>query len=926
MRICTIIARNYLAQARVLALSYAEHNGGAPCSVLVIDDPGNSIDDTNEPFDVVRIEDLGIERFDAMAAMYEVIELATAVKPWLLRLLLERHGEPVAYLDPDVCFYAGIEHVVDLAREHGLVLTPHVAHTPVPRDGLIPSELHLLIAGTYNLGFIALGPGATAGRLLAWWSERLRFDCIVEPQRGLFVDQRWMDLVDSVVSDFCVLRDPGCNAAYWNLHEREIERGQHGYEVNGEPLRFFHFSGYDPDRPFLLSRHQTRVRLSDEPVLAELFDRYGEAVRAQGFAQFNTPTRSYKQLHDETRLFPVLRRLYRDGERRGRFRHSPFTELGTDEFAAWCCEPVSPGGRHGVTRLALAIYRSRPDLSSAYPDLDGKHGASLVEWMHDHAGVEFGLREHWLPPRPRSRTPALVQELEPWGVNVAGYLRSELGVGEAARTVIGALDVAGVPVMPIQVPRIPYSRQGHEYSSLNAVTAAFPVNLVCVNADQLPVFIDDVGPDFRDGRYTIGLWWWEVADFPTPWMNSFDLVDEVWVGTEHVADALRAVSPVPVTKVKMPVTRPSVVQHTREELGLPEGFVFLFMFDFYSVFERKNPLATIEAFRRAFRPGSGASLVMKCINREGDPDNYERMLAAAADHPDVHVIDRYISTAEKNSMLAAADCYVSLHRAEGFGLTPAEAMCLGKPVMATRYSGNLDYMTDANSYLVDCKLQPVGDSNPPYPARAHWAEPDVEHAAALMREIVEDPQEARRRGECAAADIKREHSPEATGEHMARRLETIRARMRTHPPHRRAREPMPPLDGLAGLETLVKRGPDARMPTSGGPLRRLLSRGAMRLIAPAIQHQRELDARIVKTLGLASMEINQRERTQRAELRAEERKSGAQAASLLAELRRRDAQLAQLRAELSAIEPQSTETPSAQVPELELVDRLRAKR
>ncbi len=159
----------------------------------------------------------------------------------------------------------------------------------------------------------------------------------------------------------------------------------------------------------------------------------------------------------------------------------------------------------------------------------------------------------------------------PWGVNVAGYLRSELGVGEAARAVITALDARGVPLMPVHGAYVPQSRQGHSFAFLGPSAAPFPVNLICVNADQLPAFLSDAGPGFSEGRYTIGFWWWEVTTFPDSSRGALELVDEVWVGSEHVAAALRPLSNVPIAKVRIPVTMPPIVPYSREQLGLPEG-------------------------------------------------------------------------------------------------------------------------------------------------------------------------------------------------------------------------------------------------------------------------------------------------------------------------------------------------------------------
>jgi glycosyltransferase involved in cell wall biosynthesis len=528
------------------------------------------------------------------------------------------------------------------------------------------------------------------------------------------------------------------------------------------------------------------------------------------------------------------------------------------------------------------VYSGRSDLRSAFPDLDGGDGERFAVWLAQNReqAADLGLPPDWLPePPPGDDLPAAPNvEGPPWGVNVAGYLRSELGVGEAARTVVCALDARGVPVMPIHGRYVPNSRQGHAFAILDPSAAPFPVNLICVNADELPAFLTDAGPGFSDGRYTIGFWWWEVTTVPERSIGALDLLDELWVGSTHVAQALEPVSPVPVVKVRIPVTVPPIVPYSRQELGLPEGFLFLFMFDFHSVIERKNPMAAIEAFRNAFEPGSGASLVIKSINRRSKLDDYDRLRFAARGHPDIHLIDRYVSPAEKDAMLAAADCYVSLHRSEGFGLTPAEAMYLGKPVIATGYSGNLDYMTPDNSYLVDYTLRPIGPGNFPYPADGEWAEPDLDHAARLMREVAGDPAAAEPRGRQAALDIRRMYSPDAAGETMERRLAQVRAHLDAHRPVRHARG-SPGTARLSALRDLIAQDPTP-LRQEGGPARRLAFRVAMRVMRPVIRHEREVADRLASEL----------ERLQ-AEQLADRRQAGAQIAVLLAELRRHDRML-----------------------------------
>lgn len=363
-------------------------------------------------------------------------------------------------------------------------------------------------------------------------------------------------------------------------------------------------------------------------------------------------------------------------------------------------------------------------------------------------------------------------------MRVAGYFQGAMGTGEHARQMVGALRSQGLAVEEITLhpDRAPEpdelgaegSREVAEPKSRADPFGDF--NLLCVNADQVPVAAQQLGADFFAGRRTIGFWAWEVSSFPRRFLDAFDWLEEVWVGSNHVRDAVAAEAPIPVVAIPQPVSLGSDADSATPPPGLPDGFRFLFAFDYLSVFERKNPLALIEAFGRAFRPGEGSSLIIKTINDDFDSAAHARLRQAAATHPDVHLIERLLPRSERDGLMNAADCYVSLHRAEGFGYTLAESMWLGKPVIATGYSGNRDFMTAENSYLVDHELVPIGSGNDPYPPEGLWAEPDLDHAAKLMREVVQSPLEATRRGRRAAEEIRSSHGPAVAGSQMAARL------------------------------------------------------------------------------------------------------------------------------------------------------------
>jgi glycosyltransferase involved in cell wall biosynthesis len=360
------------------------------------------------------------------------------------------------------------------------------------------------------------------------------------------------------------------------------------------------------------------------------------------------------------------------------------------------------------------------------------------------------------------------------GLNIAGYFRSENGLGEGGRLIVAMVEAAGLPYRT-QTFAGPHSRQKHAYTD-RGEAGSYDVNIACVNAEQMPRFAGQVGPDFFKGRYTIGTWFWETEEFPPRLRGALDFVDEVWMPSDYSRDALQAVTNKPVITLPLPIVAPRVDPALdRARLGLPDGYLFLYTFDLFSTARRKNPIGVVEAYKRAFKPGDGAHLVLKSANGDKRREDLAELLEAGRGRPDITVIDDYVPAEHIDAMIAACDAYVSLHRAEGFGLGMAMAMSLGKPVIATGYSGNLTFMNDSNSYLVGWKRTQVGPGVPIYPADDHWADPDLEEAARLMRHVFDNQVESAGRGAKARSDIERDHSPAACGELLRRRLEEIRA-------------------------------------------------------------------------------------------------------------------------------------------------------
>lgn len=728
---------------------------------------------------VVGPEAFGIDEAEylRMATAYTVLELATAVKPYLLRALRREH-EVAIYLDPDIQVFAPMPELVELARAHQLVLTPHFLR-PLPRDGKEPGEAVIMGTGLFNLGFLATGPGCE--EFLDFWADRLRMDAVVAPDEQLFTDQRWVDQVPSLFGHH-VLRDPGYNVAYWNTHERPIERAESGeYTAAGVPLRFFHFSGYRPEKPWLLSFHcsrRPRTLLSEHPVLGELCAGYGTALAEAGYADPGEESGyGFGALADGTRLTPLIRRLFRtawlDYERGERGAHGtpqrpPMHGFGADGGAAlvrWLAEP--PTAAHaaaGISRLAMAIWGSRADLRAAFGDPTGVDAANFRQWCRDSGPKEVALPPWACPAEPASLAPPD----DEFGVNVVGYLTAELGLGEMGRIVHDALTAAEVPVVSVVEDRAVHNRTGLPAPE-TVGEPRFPVSLLCVNADQTGVVLDN-HPTAGYRRYRIGLWAWELDKFPGWLHDAFAAVDEVWTVSEFCRQAIARHSSVDVHTIPVPV--PDVgktAPHRRRQ----DPIQFLFAFDFNSVGERKNPWGTVEAFRRAFpdpHANPPARLVLKAINGERNPHAAERLRMAVATDPRIELIDRYLDTAELHQLYANSHCYVSLHRSEGFGLTIAEAMMRGMPVIATDYSGSAEFLDERTGWPIPYTMVEVGHGCFPYQADAHWAQPDVDTAARAMRQIAEYPEEAAKRGWAAREKLLRARSTEEAARWFGQRL------------------------------------------------------------------------------------------------------------------------------------------------------------
>ena len=396
------------------------------------------------------------------------------------------------------------------------------------------------------------------------------------------------------------------------------------------------------------------------------------------------------------------------------------------------------------------------------------------------AEIMIGLKKRtlefmWRHNGPRSR-------LEPrseFGVNLAGYFTGRFGIAASARAFATALATAQVPNVLTNVVSATHGERhfgSHPFTDINP----YAINLIHVNPDTAEEFILSRtsllrGPRYFKDRYNIGIWYWETSNFPARWRSLFRFYDEIWATSSFVVQSLTRVSPVPIVKIRYPLlVDTSIIDHSaRARLGLREDqCVFLFVFDFASILERKNPFGLLRAFEQAFGRSDKAILVMNHINSTLNPEAAQ-MLGDISANLNARILSKHLSEHEYLSLLAACDCYVSLHRSEGLGLPIAEAMCLGKPVIATEYGGNMDFMNANNSLLVNYKLVELDRDYGPYEKGTIWAEPNVGQAAELMRWVYENKELAEGIGQKAASDIKELMNPAVAAREIRARLQSL---------------------------------------------------------------------------------------------------------------------------------------------------------
>jgi len=360
------------------------------------------------------------------------------------------------------------------------------------------------------------------------------------------------------------------------------------------------------------------------------------------------------------------------------------------------------------------------------------------------------------------------------GLNIAGFLTAELGVGESARCMVRAADATGLPAALVPLKLHCKNRQNDlTYAARFQDTNPHAVNVV--HLDPPASFdLDHHHPGFRADKYNIAYWAWELPEFPDAWVPACACFDEIWCPSEFVRNAIALKVPLPVFTMPHAIAFESPAGADRTRFGLPPGkFLFLVLYDLNSYSARKNPQAAVEAFRRSGLAHQGAALVIKIHNVRGNEADLELLRTDVVDLPGTVLITETLSRTEVYQLESLCDCYVSMHRSEGFGLAVAECMHLGKPVIVTDWSATAEFVGAHNGCPVRYELKLLDRNIGPYGKGQIWAEADPDHAADWMRRLHADRELATQLGVSARATIATRFAPAVIGARYRRRLESI---------------------------------------------------------------------------------------------------------------------------------------------------------
>ncbi len=828
MDACTIITGNFLASARTLVTSYRMHHPSGRFFVLLLDEP-KGLDVSKETFTIIRPSELGLPNLAALSMLYTAYELSMALRPEFLLLLQQKHAsEKTVFLDSDLFFTGNLQETEALLDRHSIILTPSF-FTPIPDDGYFPSDRDFLAAGIFNGGFFACRACEETRSTLRWLAERLQRYAYYRPEEAMFGDQKWLDLLPAVAPTLHILRHPGYNVSHWNLHERPLTLKQGRIFAAEEPMIFYHFSGYKPGQTSVLSVHQNRFTLEHHPILASLVRNYNNELLRSGWSEISRLPYARDNFSNGIRISPVIRRIFEAIKGSERFA-DPF-EISRGSYVAWLLSPLTHLGKTLPLRnIHLEIWRLSAEAQAKFPQPATKDLAGFCRWICEERARELALDPSFTDNlRAHIRTD-VVRKMPPWkillrrrhtweayqkfcrglktiigrklydrlkprrdpmyalrlrigfggkeapqslGINIVSSKEGQSGIAQALRGYSRALEENGIAVSHTDSRLMP-GRQ----SEAGNQSLGFPYETTLIGGgmEEIAMSLSTLEIPGHARGTMIAFAPWELETLPTHVAHFLeDNFGEVWTTSTFSARAIGQSVRIPVLAMPLCVDVSGTSEKSRTDFGIPASAkVFLFVCDFYSRIERKNPASLITSFIQEFAYQKDVILVISATHSADFPEEFLALQSLVQSHANIRLMTEYLKRSDLLSLLRTADCYVSLHRSEGFGLLLTEAMALGIPVIATDYGGSTDFLSTSTGYPVAYRLTTIEKKTGPYSAGEIWAEPEISDAARLMRHVIDHPEEATKKATAAKMFIETRYTKRVVAACIQKRLEILR--------------------------------------------------------------------------------------------------------------------------------------------------------
>lgn len=792
----TVIPKSQLANANILMESIETYLDGWDRFVYILDLNANELQEINKEVlkhaEYVAADSL-IENYEDIAFFFNKDELREYIKLKAIQALLTDYDN-VFLCESTGLFYNKPTHILDILTSPDIVVKIKKKYLNKNQDTFLLINDKDRVQST----FVGLSKGKKLIEFISWAISK--FDYLI---------RNAITSTESLNPQHLFIFSWQYYFSVFDIEVREVPRSSYMTLQNNVQ------SSCMSDEIVFISFIQSKNSKKSGSGLSgnREYDSYQERISCFNEKYAIGSSYRYDFFSDGTKIFKLLRPYYfRNYRLRDKCRHHPF-----ENRAFFTEATVIIGDENEIPLNAAAdcIWRKRTDLQTCFPNYVKNDRPAYINWFLTYAVSEYELPQSYYSSLAvaynryvkRHEAVSLAKNIKidllhravrkikremchkessivsssppdysqfPSGVNLCGFIRGEFGLGEATRILARILNSGKIMFSIVNYEILGVHRYtNHEWDSKIKDEFIYNTNIMLINADGIPEFFKTVSPKTKKDRYNIGFLYWELPEYPDSWVSAFDYFDEIWTASEFSAEAFRKKTALPVYCLPCCVTVDTNPDLDRKHFNLPEDkFLFLMMYDVRSMQERKNPKAVIDAFLKAFGDSEDVTLVIK-INGPNDWEFEDELIDSIKHRSNILLVIGTFDKIEVNSLINCCDAFVSLHRSEGFGLGPAEAMYLGKPAILTNWSGNKVYMTEDNCCPVNYKIIEIDKDYGPYKKGYHWAEPSSDHAAAYMRRLVEDQDYYDRISENGKKTIRKEFSPEAICESAKSRLKEL---------------------------------------------------------------------------------------------------------------------------------------------------------